>query len=59
MVTGISYVIVVFHLDVDDWGFDVPFRNFSAISAQPSVFFVLSMIESMGMNTTQPGHSRQ
>ena len=32
-------------------GFNVPFSNFSAISAQAPFFFVLSVIESMGVRT--------
>ena len=35
--------------------FNVPFSNFSAISAQLPVFFVLSMINSIGMRRTGPG----
>ena len=43
--------------DDDCWGFNVPFNIFSAISVQPPIFFnVLSMIESMGVRTTEPRH---
>ena len=42
--------------DDDCWCFNMPFSNLLAISAQPPLFFVQSMIRSMGMRTTEPGH---
>ena len=33
----------------------IVFSHFSVISGQPQVFCVLSMIESMGVRTTEPG----
>ena len=43
--------------DGDDdccWDFNISFSKFSVISAQPTIFFVLSMIESMGVRKTEP-----
>ena len=44
----------------DCWGLIVPFGNFSAVSGQPHAgILVQSMIESMGMETTEPDQLRQ
>ena len=46
-------------IDVDDFGcINVPFKMFSLISAQTTSFLILqSMIESMGVRTTEPDYS--
>ena len=46
-------------MSIQCWGFNVPFSNVSAISVQPPVFFVLSMIKSMGVRTIGPDQLQQ
>ena len=52
-------IVLSMYPDDNCWGFNVPFRIFSAIPAQQLVFLVLLMIESMEVRTTEPDQLMQ